>query len=185
MKNACCKLLAVRNGAMKTIAPFLTVLLSLHPSKHYSSVICHTHTHKHWHFFSRGSSTAWHCLVNLLKLYGTDTQLVVGALTSREKKRLGLLYSGALNRDRNCFTGLQRLSYSQTKQLICQGDPQCPPPSLWFVHGSICLQSRRVLKMRVSKTRSPAWDQAITHLTTVWPLFCVDFHCKSNGPKQK
>lgn len=109
---------------------------------------------------------------------------MVGALTSPEKKRLGLLHSGALNRGRMGFTGLQRRSYSQTKQLICQGDPQCPPPLLWFVHGSIYLQSRRVLKMRVSETRSPAWDQAITHLTTVLSLLCVDFQCKSNRSKQ-
>lgn len=100
---------------------------------------------------------------------------MVGALTSPKKKGLGLLRSGAVNRDRMGFTGLQGLSYSQTIQLICQGDPECSPPSLWFVHASVCLQSGQVIKMRVSKTRPPAWHPAITHLTTIWSLFCVLF----------
>lgn len=69
------------------------------------------------------------CLVNLVLLYGTDTQLVVGALTRPKKKRLGVLQTGAVNGNRMGFIGLQGLSYSQTIRLICQGDPNCSPPS--------------------------------------------------------
>lgn len=63
-------------------ASFLTALPSLHPNRHHFSVICRTHS-----FFSQSLSTAWHCLVNLFKLYGTDTQLVVGALTRKKEEK--------------------------------------------------------------------------------------------------
>lgn len=161
-------------------ASFLTLLLSPHPNRHFFSVICRTHS-----LFSQSSSTAWHSLVNLFKLYGTDTQLVVGALTRKKKKRLGLLQTGAVNRDRMDFTGLQGLSYSQTIQLICQGDPECSPPSLWFVHSSVCLQTGQVIKMGASQTHSPSWHPAIPHLTTIWSLFVLFFILNFLGPKKK
>lgn len=119
-------------------ASFLTTLLSSHPTCAAAFVLPLTNGH----LSSSSSSLTWRCLVNLVLLYGTDTQLVVGALTRPEKKRLGLLQTEALNRKWMGFIGLQGLSYSQTIQLICQGDPNCSSPSLWFVHASVCLQSR-------------------------------------------
>ncbi len=168
MKNACCKLSAVSLSLIPHCSPLSTSQQALLLS---SSVIAHTHTSP-----QLGLVYRQRCLVNLSKLYDTDTQLVVGALTRPEKKRLGLLQTGAVNRNRIGFTGLQGLSYSQTIQLICQGDPKCSPPSLWFVHTSVCLQSRRVNNMRLSMIRSPSWQQAITHLVHLSFIF--------RGPEQ-
>lgn len=61
------------------------------------------------------------------------------------------------------LNGLLGLSYSETTQNICQGDPECPPPWLWLMHAGICLQTRRVLQMRITKSHSPVWNQAIAH----------------------
>lgn len=133
MKNACCKLSA---GSVSLI-PHYSPLSSSHRHPFSPSLLSHTH------FLGSGLSIAWRCLVNPVLLYGTDTQLVVGALTRPKKKRLGLLPTRAVNRNRMGFIGLQGLSCAHTMQLICQGDPNCSPPSLWFVHASVCLQSRQ------------------------------------------
>ncbi len=121
MKNACCKLSAVS----LSLIPHCSPLSSSQQALLLSSVISHTHS-----FPQPGLVYRQRCLVNLFKLYGTDTQLVVGTLTRPKKKRLGLLQTEAVNGKRMGFTGLQGLSYSQTIQLICQGDPKCSLSSL-------------------------------------------------------
>lgn len=160
------------NFQLALSALFLTILPSLHPIRRYFSPSLLSLTHIH--FLHSGSSVVRRCLVNLFKLYGTDTQLVVGALTRPEEKRLGLLQTGAVNRNKMGFTGLQGLSYSQTIQLICQGDPKCSPPSLWFVHASVCLQSSQVINMRRSKIHS-AGNHSFYHHLLIWLVLHLRF----------
>ena len=101
MKNACCKLSARSLSLIPHHSP--------HPIGTTSPL---SPIHIHFLFPQLwGSSIMWRCLVNLVLLCGTDTQLVVGALTRPKKKRLELLQTGAVNRNRMGCIGLQGLSY--------------------------------------------------------------------------
>lgn len=160
MKNACCKL----SAAPLSLIPHYSPSSSSSSSSRQApllSLISHTHF-----------SMAWRCLVNLLKLYGGDTQLVASALTRPKKKRLGLLQTGALNGKQ---TGLywaagafhilrQYSSFVKVTQSVVLA------PSPWFVHAGVCLQSKGpLINMRCL---APG---AITHFlfffSFIWPLF--------------
>ena len=130
MKNACCKLSAAPLSLIPHYSPSSSSSSRQAPLL---SLISHTHF-----------SMAWRCLVNLLKLYGGDTQLVASALTRPKKKRLGLLQTGALNGKQ---TGLywaagafhilrQYSSFVKVTQSVILA------PSPWFVHAGVCLQSK-------------------------------------------
>ena len=138
MKNACCKLSAVS----------LSLIPHYSPSSSCSSCSCSCSSSRqapllslisHTHF-----SMAWRCLVNLLKLYGGDTQLVASALTRPKKKRLGLLQTGALNGKQSglywaagAFHILRQYSsFVKVTQSVLLA------PSPWFVHAGVCLQSK-------------------------------------------
>lgn len=158
MKNACCKLSAAPLSLIPHYSPSSSSSSRQAPLL---SLISHTHF-----------SMAWRCLVNLLKLYGGDTQLVASALTRPKKKRLGLLQTGALNGKQ---TGLywaagafhilrQYSSFVKVTQSVVLA------PSPWFVHAGVCLQSKGpLINMRCL---APG---AITHFlfffSFIWPLF--------------
>ncbi len=78
------------------------------------------------------------------------------------------------------FIGLQGLSYSQTIQLICQGDPNCSPPPLRFVHASVCLQSRQSSIWGFQRSALPLG----TRQSLIFTVTCVIFHFSFSGPKQ-
>lgn len=70
------------------------------------------------------------------------------------------------------FIGLQGLSYSQTIQLICQGDPS---RSLSLGLVAPVFVYRESINIRLSKIHPAAWHQAITNFTITESLFVVLF----------
>jgi len=99
----------MKNAFSKLSARSLRLIPSYYPL---SSSHRHNLSALNIYFLSSSSSIMLRCLVNLVLLYATDTQLVVGVRTRPNKKRLGLLQTEVVKGNRMGFTGQQGLSYS-------------------------------------------------------------------------
>ena len=163
MKNACCKLSAAPLSLIPHYSPSSSSSSRQAPLL---SLISHTHF-----------SMAWRCLVNLLKLYGGDTQLVASALTRPKKKRLGLLQTGALNGKQ---TGLywaagafhilrQYSSFVKVTQSVILA------PSPWFVHAGVCLQSKGAAHQYEMFGSGGDHSFFFFFFSFIWPLFFLFF----------